>query len=273
MEGYRYRPLRFYLAAFGLTWLFWLPALFLPAGPLSLLAMLLGLLAPATVALVMVLSSKSRELKQDLKRKLVGFYKLKPGNLLLAAALFLLVIAGSILLSAAFGQSLSQFAFTEDFSFRGVGSALLTILLASVIEEIGWRGYGEDAIAQYCTWFKESLIFGLVWALWHLPLFWLPDTYHYGLRLLGPVYMLNFFVSGMPLGFFTTWVYVNNGRSMLACIIFHLFVNFMQERIAMTPQTKCLETMVITLAAAFVVLANKELFFERRHIGRLPREA
>lgn len=40
----------------------------------------------------------------------------------------------------------------------------------------------------------------------------------------------------------------------------------------MTPQTKCVETAVITLAALFVILANKPLFFETRHIGNLLEE-
>lgn len=49
------------------------------------------------------------------------------------------IIVASILLFTAFGQSLDQFALTDDFSFTGasIGSALLTILLASVMEEIG----------------------------------------------------------------------------------------------------------------------------------------
>ena len=74
-------------------------------------------------------------------------------------------------------------------------------------------------------------------------------TYHSGLRELGLFYVLNFLISVSPMGFLTTWVYVKNNRSMLVCIIFHLFVNTMQEKIAMTPQTKCVETIVITLAA------------------------
>jgi hypothetical protein len=64
-------------------------------------------------------------------------------------------------------------------------------------------------------------------------------------------------------------MYIKNNRSMLACIILHLFVNTMQEKIAMTPQTKCLETIVITGAAALIVLTNKEMFFEKDHIGNL----
>jgi membrane protease YdiL (CAAX protease family) len=108
-----------------------------------------------------------------------------------------------------------------------------------------------------------------VWALWHLPLFWIVGTYHYGLRELGIGYMLNFLISVSPLGFLTTWVYVKNNRSMLACIIFHLFVNTMQEKIAMTPQTKCVETIVVFVAAALVVCTNREMFFEKEHIGKI----
>lgn len=84
--------------------------------------------------------------------------------------------------------------------------------------------------------------------------------------------MINFLVSVIPLGFITTWVYVRNNRSMLACIIFHLFVNTMQEKIAMTPETKCIETTVVTVAAVIIVLTNKDLFFETEHIGNMLKE-
>ena len=55
----------------------------------------------------------------------------------------------------------------------------------------------------------------------------------------------------------------------LACMVFHLFVNFMQEKIAMTPETKCVETLVVIAATAIIVLAKKDMFFETRHVGRL----
>lgn len=271
---YRYRPVRFYAVCFASTWTFWIAAAFLSrtggGSGVAMILLLLGLASPAAAALVTVFTSKSAELKSDFRRKLSGFYRLKPLNILLAVAVFAAIVASSILISLLFGQSLSQFSFTEDFSFSiGGSSALLTILLASVIEEIGWRGYGEDSVAAYCSWFTESVIFGFVWALWHLPLFWIDGTYHAGLRELGALYVLNFLVSVSPLGFLTTWVYVKNNRSMLACIIFHLFVNTMQEKIAMTPVTKCIETAVVTVAAAAVVLFNRGMFFETRREGKL----
>ena len=55
-------------------------------------------------------------------------------------------------------------------------------------------------------------------------------------------------------------------------MIYHLFVNFLQEKIAMTPETKCVETIVVTAVAAIIVRTNKDMFFETRHVGRLPEE-
>jgi membrane protease YdiL (CAAX protease family) len=214
--------------------------------------------------------SGSDLLKQDFKNKIVGFYKVKWLNVVWAIIVFAIVIVCSILLSLAFGQPLDQFSFTESFSFTGVGitGAFITITIASIIEEVGWKGYCEDSIGNYMNWFWESMIFGVLWSLWHLPLIFISGTYQAGL-MVNPLYVINFFVSGIPMGFVITWVYLESDRSILACMIFHFFVNFMQEKIALTPETKCLETIVITVVAVIIVLAKKDMFFETRHVGRL----
>ena len=268
-RSYRYRPVLFFFLAYLFTWIFWIPAIFVPEDPAASL-MVVGLVAPAVVSTVFVLVSGSDILKQDLKNKLIGFYKVRWRNVFLAILLFAGVVAGSILLSLAFGQSTDQFSFTKDFSFTGVGigSALITVTLASIIEEVGWKGYCEDSIGNYMNWFWESMIFGALWSLWHLPLIFIRGTYQAGL-MVNPLYVVNFFISGIPLGFIITWVYLVSDRSILACMIFHLFVNFMQEKIAMTPETKCVETIVVTIAAAVIVIANRDMFFETRHVGRL----
>ena len=268
-KQYRYRPVLFFAMAYLFTWIFWIPAIFTPES-VSPMLMLLGLIAPAVVSTVFILASGSDALKQDLKNKIVGFYKVKWLNVLWAVIVFGLVIVCSILLSLLFGQSIGQFSFTEDFSFTGVGiaGAFLTIALASIIEEVGWKGYCEDSIGNYMNWFRESLIFGVLWSLWHFPLLFIRGTYQASL-MVNPLYVINFFVSGIPMGFVITWVYLASDRSILACMIFHFFVNFMQEKIAMTQETKIVETVVITLVTVIIVLAKKDMFFETRHVGRL----
>ncbi len=269
---YRYRPVLFFLLAYLFTWGFWVPAIFVPENTGAAL-MVIGLFAPAVVSTIFVLVSGSDVLKKDLRNKIIGFYKVNWRNVFFAVLVFAVIVACSILLSLAFGQPLSQFSFTEDFSFTGVGigNALFTITLASIIEEVGWKGYCEDSIGNYMNWFWESLIFGVLWSFWHFPLIFIRGTYQAGL-MVNPLYVVNFFISGIPLGFIITWVYLVSDRSILACMIFHLFVNFMQEKIAMTPETKCIETIVVTIAAVIIVIMEKDMFFETRHVGRLLEE-
>ena len=270
MKKYKYRPVLFFVLAYLFTWMFWIPAVFVPEN-IGIILMLIGLIAPAVISTIFVLASDSETLKQDLKNKIFGFYKVKWQNVMLAIIVFAVIIVASILLSLLFGQSIEQFAFTEDFSFTGVGiaGAFITILVASIIEEVGWKGYCEDSIGDYMNWFWESMIFGVLWSLWHLPLLFIPGTYQAGL-MVNPLYVVNFFISGVPMGFIITWVYLVSDRSILACMVFHLFVNFMQEKIAMNPETKCVETIVVTVATASIVLANKEMFFETDHVRKLP---
>ncbi len=271
---YVYRPVRFYGGAFAGTWAFWLAAAAAGRGGagdgVTMGLMLLGLFVPSVMALCMVLASGSRELKSDFRQKFVGLFRVRPGVVAVAVLVFGAVVAASILLSVLCGQSLDQFAFVAEFSFAGGGgAALATIVLAALLEELGWRGYAEDSIAFHCSWWKESIIFGAVWALWHCPLFFIPDTYHYNILQENPWFMVNFFVSVMPLGFIFTWVYVKNNRSVFATIIFHFFVNIMQEKIAMTNTTKCVETVVLCVVAGLIVAFDRDLFFEKRHVGRL----
>ncbi len=268
-KRYRYRPVLYFAMAYIFTWIFWIPAVFLPEN-ISMILMLFGLISPAVVSTVFILCSGSDALKKDLKDKIFGFYKVRWLNVIRSVAVFALIVVFSILLSLAFGQSLDQFAFSADFNFTGVGvaSALVTIIIASVLEEIGWKGYCEDSIGNYMNWFYESLIFGAIWSFWHFPLLFIKGTYQAGL-MENPLFVVNFFVSAIPMGFIITWVYLASDRSILACIIFHLFVNFMQEKIAMTPETKCVETIVVFIATAIIVIVKKEMFFETRHVGHI----
>ena len=128
MQHYKYRPVLFFALAYLFTWLFWIPAIFV-SETIGAVLMVIGLIAPAVISTVFVLASGSEALKQDLKNKVFGFYKVKWLNVILAIIVFAAIVAASILLSLFFGQSIDQFAFTEDFSFTGVGiaGALITI--------------------------------------------------------------------------------------------------------------------------------------------------
>lgn len=49
-----------------------------------------------------------------------------------------------------------------------------------------------------------------------------------------------------------------------------MFVNFAQEKVAMTPFTKCVETFILIVFAAIVIIAERKLFLCKKHIGVIP---
>jgi membrane protease YdiL (CAAX protease family) len=276
MNKYQYRPIRFYAIVFLVTWVLWFTAAFLsrinPDTGIGLALMLAGLLVPSVTALFMVFSSRSFALKHELKEKLFSHLRLKPLTIIFSIIIFFCIISVSIFLSTFIGQSLDQFRLVDfSFSIGGVPT-LFTLILTAFLEELGWRGYAEDSIATYFSWWKESLISGFLWSVWHLPLFFIIGTYQYNILQENSLFMINFFVSILPLDILFAWVYVKNDRSIFACMFFHFFVNFLQEKIAITQTTKCVETIVLYIAAGIIVVFNKDLFFETRHIGNLLPE-
>ncbi len=274
MKKHIYQPVGYFVVTYVITLLFWLPAIILNSEDISIMIMIFGMFSPAIGTFILLQKSKDSAIKKDFKRKMLGIRKINLFNLFMIMLIFLLAVGASILLSLCFGQSLDQFSFTPDFSFTGLSilSSVSILFTAALVEEIGWRGYGIDAIAQSCTWFKATLIFSFVWAFWHLPLFWIPGTYQCGLREANIGFMLNFILSIVPLAFIVTWVYLKNNKNILACAFIHMFINFVQEKVAMTAVTKCVETFVLIAVAVLLVLYDRKLFFAEEHIGNLPEE-
>jgi hypothetical protein len=67
----------------------------------------------------------------------------------------------------------------KDTSIVLVAATILATL-GQAGEEVGWRGYLLPRIAERTGLGWASLIVGIVWAAWHLPLFFAAgaDTYH-----------------------------------------------------------------------------------------------
>ena len=69
---YKYKPVQFFALAYLFTWIFWIPAIYLPES-ISPVLMLIGLMAPAIVSTAFIMLSRSDALKQDFRNKMVGF--------------------------------------------------------------------------------------------------------------------------------------------------------------------------------------------------------
>lgn len=261
-----YSPLRFFAITFGVTWICWFAAPYLGDPEASdvpfIVLMLIGLLTPFFTALYLILGSNNEVLKRTFFNKLLNIRLIRWRTIPLFLILFPASIVVSILLSTLFGYTLEQFTIAEEFSFSVGGiPTLFILLLAACFEELGWRGYAIESLNMGRNYFQATAIFGVLWSLWHLPMFFIPHSYQAELLQEDFLLVINFFLSIVPLAFIISWFCRKNSGSILGAIVIHSIINFTQEFFLVSPYTKCIQTLVLIAIAAAFVLADREMFF------------
>jgi len=101
-----------------------------------------------------------------------------------------------------------------------LGYFLLILFIGGPLgEEIGWRGYLLQKLEQFIPSVVASILVGIVWTGWHLPMF----IFHisgYDIPLV--IYLLQ----TIYLSLIFTWVFHKSNRSIGAVILFHTMDNF-----------------------------------------------
>ena len=98
-----------------------------------------------------------------------------------------------------------------------LGSFLPLLIIGPLSEEIGWRGYALERLQTRWNALTSSLIVGLVWALWHLPLFMMVGTSQHELG----IPFIGFLVGLMASSILYTWLYNNTKQSIWSAILLH----------------------------------------------------
>ncbi len=272
IPNYKYKPWVYYAATFIVTYVLWFAGAYVSfqegRGGLYMLLMLPGLMAPFLISLVMIFASKNSDLVKDFGNRLINLRLIEPKMLPVFFLLMPFSVLVSILISLPLGGSVSQFQLAEGFSFStGFVPVLFLLMLAAGFEELGWRGYAFDSLQSRHTYFKASLIFSVLWSLWHFPLIFVNESYQYEIFNENIWFGVNFFVSIIPLGMIISWICIKNGKSIPAAILFHFIVNISQEALNMTQTTKCIQTFVLLVIAAAIIAYEKELFFSEKHLA------
>lgn len=262
----QYRPLCFFSITFIITWIAWFIAAFFSYQEgmkgLQMLFMAPGLFAPFIAVLFLMRGAQNKPLRKDFWNRL-SIRRIKLSYLPSIIAIMPLTIAFATALSLLFGQSASQFNLSTEFKAMD-GQAFLSILilfLAPALEELGWRGYGVDSIRVKFDLFRTTLIFALLWALWHVPLFFINGYYHHGLWKSNLVYVINFFVAIFPAAVLTNWMYYKNNRSIMIAVLFHFSVNLFSGLFQTEQFTKCIVTILLSGISIAIIFKDKDFFF------------
>jgi membrane protease YdiL (CAAX protease family) len=133
-------------------------------------------------------------------------------------------------------------------------------IVAPLGEEFGWRGYALPRLQASASPLVASLWIGLVWALWHIPTFFVPEargTTTFELCL----YLVAFLASSV----IYTWLFNVGGGSIRGPLLAHLGIHldnvFRASTMGDGVAPLAMTTLVLVLMAAGLVLR-----------GRLSRE-
>lgn len=107
--------------------------------------------------------------------------------------------------------------------------ALVIILGGPLGEEFGWRGCALPALSARLGWRWAAIMVGVVWGLWHLPLFWMPGTAQSDLP------MGLFLASTVALSVVFARLSVNTGFGVLPAILLHGSINWSSMVVPVMP--------------------------------------
>ncbi|MBD3189008.1 MAG: CPBP family intramembrane metalloprotease [Candidatus Heimdallarchaeota archaeon] len=93
-----------------------------------------------------------------------------------------------------------------------------------VSEEGGWRGYMLPKLQEKFNALISSLILGVIWFVWHIPLFFIKGSSQYESRSL--FFGIIYFILVMSIGLILTWLYNNAKGSLIITILGHFCFNF-----------------------------------------------
>jgi membrane protease YdiL (CAAX protease family) len=215
------RLLAYFLLTFLVTWPVWFAAAGIaPPGNTGFFGgrgpvFLLGVFAPALVALALTAQAEGHTGVTRLLAR-IGHWRVGARWYAVAVGYF-----AAIKLAAALVHRIVTGEW-PPFGDTPVALILLGIAVSTWVqagEEVGWRGYALPRLAQYFGLASASLVLGLVWAVWHMPLFVLPDSGSTGQSF--PAYLLQVMAMSVVFAF----VYWKTDGSLLLVMLMHASVN------------------------------------------------
>ena len=235
-------PLIFYFAlTYSISWPLWLLSR-LTGGTLGTLLLVTGGFGPAIAAAVTL--RRSGGSLSDWARRIVRWR--------VPVVYYAYALALPPLIMVVLNLGLTALGVQPDWSAIAgrMPAYLQTFLLTALVfggqEEPGWRGFALPRLQQQHSPLVATLILGLAWGVWHIPLYGLAG-----------------FVVPLVLAFFYTWLYNKTG-SVLLCILLHASFTPAQDHLLLTDDSP---TVDVVLLATYVVAAGVLVLVTRARLG------
>jgi membrane protease YdiL (CAAX protease family) len=132
-------------------------------------------------------------------------------------------------------------------------------------EEAGWRGFALPRLQSKYNALVSSLILGVIWTFWHLPLFYLTGATQTSIPM--PIYLL----LTLTLTVYMTWLYNNTGGSLTITVLSHFSYNLVGTLI--TGPVSLMPGMTLYMTAGpllFLVVVGLVVYFKPKHLSSKP---
>jgi uncharacterized protein len=214
----RYPLVTFFVLVYVFTWVVWVPRLL---GDVPFLIGRAWTWAPAVAALVAAAIVGGRGALRDLGARLVRWRVGWPWYVvvILGPAVFSVAVAGI------YGLVGGSWASAVPPALVDTPLPLLALFLLiyaftdGIGEEVAWRGFALPRLLSRYSALLASLILGILWALWHLPLLWTEGSAMYQ----QPIWLPLVDITAKSVLF--SWVFVHTRGSVLIAILFHASTN------------------------------------------------
>ena len=122
-------------------------------------------------------------------------------------------------------------------------------------EEFGWRGYALPKLNMIFKPLYSSFILGIIWSIWHLPLFYMQDTVQ------GEVNFFGYTLFTILITILITIIFIKSGGSILAAILFHTLTNLSWGVFPLFYQTRSaiIVLILLILTTGFLVYKNRDI--------------
>ena len=238
------RTLLFFLVTFAFSWSLWIPLAV--TGSENGLLDTAGRFGPLIAALLLTGTYEGRAGLKALCKKLL-IWRVHPGWYAFAFLGTAAVALGAIGIHVVLGGTRPQF--NDPSQLYLIIPVFLYVLFLSVAgEETGWRGYALPHLQARWGALPASLIIGLVWGVWHLPLFWMNGDFHTQI----PFWL--FVLQDVALSVVMTWLFNGTGGSLLLVHLFHAASNTTIGVLPILPQDTGGQIRPLAIAVALLLI-------------------
>lgn len=220
----------FYVLAFGISWLGFVPTVASALGETSFRSiwwqvfLILPAIGPAAAALIATRRSLSPggmdeaswvSLKGPLSRPVPSQWW----------AVAVVLSVGSMLAAAVLSSGIHQARVISNASVLSVTLFSVMSIAANPLEEVGWRGFAQRRLQRTLSPLAAAVMVGVFWAVWHVPLFLLVNNP----MSMAQVPFWPWAAGVVPQAILLAWLYNATNHSLAVVSVFHVLGNISGE--------------------------------------------